>query len=207
MEFKAKIYLRLIGIILLIIPIFDLTINGHFSDFIKGFEDGYQNNYKNYNYLDIVPINDYNLSKEFPKIEGKVIADKIELAIYSKNSLNIIPFYNWALYTILVLAVIIFLLSIIRLIKRFIKGQLFEINTYNTLLYFGFSLLAITLLDFILEVIKRQNLLKYIDTSLYTISNDNLLDISSLFISLFVLAFAIALKQSINIKEENDLTV
>jgi len=207
MEFKAKIYLRLIGIILLIIPIFDLTINGHFSDFIKGFEDGYQNNYKNYNYLDIVPINDYNLSKEFPKIGGKVIADKIELAIYSKNSLNIIPFYNWALYTILVLAVIIFLLSIIRLIKRFIKGQLFEISTYNTLLYFGFSLLAITLLDFILEVIKRQNLLKYIDTSLYTISNDNLLDISSLFISLFVLAFAIALKQSINIKEENDLTV
>ncbi|WP_313374380.1 DUF2975 domain-containing protein [Chishuiella sp.] len=207
MEFKAKIYLRLIGIILLIIPIFDLTINGHFSDFIKGFEDGYQNNYKNYNYLDIVPINDYNLSKEFPKIEGKVIADKIELAIYSKNSLNIIPFYNWALYTILVLAVIIFLFSIIRLIKRFIKGQLFEISTYNTLLYFGFSLLAITLLDFILEVIKRQNLLKYIDTSLYTISNDNLLDISSLFISLFVLAFAIALKQSINIKEENDLTV
>ncbi|WP_313578791.1 DUF2975 domain-containing protein [Chishuiella sp.] len=207
MEFKAKIYLRLIGIILLIIPIFDLTINGHFSDFIKGFEDGYQNNYKNYNYLDIVPIYDYNLSKEFPKIEGKVIAEKIELAIYSKNSLNIIPFYNWALYTILVLAVIIFLLSIIRLIKRFIKGQLFEISTYNTLLYFGFSLLIITLLDFILEVIKRQNLLKYIDTSIYTISNDNLLDISSLFISLFVLAFAIALKQSINIKEENDLTV
>ncbi|WP_313385232.1 DUF2975 domain-containing protein [Chishuiella sp.] len=207
MEFKAKIYLRLIGIILLIIPIFDLTINGHFSDFIKGFEDGYQNNYKNYSYLDIVPIYDYNLSKEFPKIEGKVIAEKIELAIYSKNSLNIIPFYNWVLYTILVLAVIIFLLSIIRLIKRFIKGQLFETSTYNTLLYFGFSLLTITLLDFILEVIKRQNLLKYIDTSIYTISNDNLLDISSLFISLFVLAFAIALKQSINIKEENDLTV
>lgn len=204
METRSKLYLRIIGLILLLIPIMDLTINGHCKDLVDGFNNG-KADICNYNF-DVIPQN-HDLSDSFPKINGKIYAQKIQLEVETKEVLDIIPFYNWGLYVVLAVSVIICLLSLFRLIKRFIRGELFEISTYNTLLYFGFSVLVITVVNFILEIIKRQQLLKYIDQKLYKLPIGDLFDIDGLFIGLFVLAFAIALKQSIAIKQENDLTV
>lgn len=63
------------------------------------------------------------------------------------------------------------------------------------------------MLDSTLNFIKNDQLQKYLVDSNYTISYNNMIDTSGLFIGLFVLAFAVALKQSLYMKQENDLTI
>ncbi|WP_353619459.1 hypothetical protein [Empedobacter sp. 189-2] len=91
--------------------------------------------------------------------------------------------------------------------KRFINGELFEKSTYNTLLYNGFAVIGFTLIDSLLNFIKNNQLEKYLVNSNFIISENNMIDISSLSAGLFTLVFAIALKQSIQMKQENDLTI
>ncbi|WP_286496817.1 DUF2975 domain-containing protein [Empedobacter sp. 225-1] len=87
------------------------------------------------------------------------------------------------------------------------NGELFEKSTYNTLLYNGFAVIGFTLIDSLLNFIKNNQLEKYLVNSNFIISENNMIDISSLSAGLFTLVFAIALKQSIQMKQENDLTI
>lgn len=82
-----------------------------------------------------------------------------------------------------------------------------RLHTYNTLLYNGFAVIGFTLIDSLLNFIKNNQLEKYLVNSNFIISENNMIDISSLSAGLFTLVFAIALKQSIQMKQENDLTI
>ena len=205
MKTNTKLYLKIIGILLIILPFVDIVINDHYKDFEKGMKDG--NSKDSYQYFSIVPNTNEILSIQLPKINGDIIASKINLEVHTEKSLDTYPFYIWILYMLVAFAFIVYLISIIRLIRRFIKGQLFEESTYNTLLYNGFSLISFSIIDSSLNFIKNNQLKKYIQNSNYTLASDNMIDISSIITGLIILAFAVALKQSINMKNENDLTI
>ena len=102
---------------------------------------------------------------------------------------------------------IFYLFSTIRLIKRFINGELFEKSTYNTLLYNGFAVIGFSLIDSLLTIIKNNQLEKYLVNSNFIISKSYMINASDIYTGLFIIAFAIALKQSIQMKQENDLTI
>lgn len=102
---------------------------------------------------------------------------------------------------------IFYLFSTIRLIKRFINGELFEKSTYNTLLYNGFAVICFSLIDSLLTIIKNNQLEKYLVNSNFIISKSYMINASDIYTGLFTIAFAIALKQSIQMKQENDLTI
>lgn len=205
MKTNSKLYLKIIGLLLILLPLVDLVFNGHYNDFERGFNKG--NSKEFYEYFSIVPNSDEISSIQIPNINGDITASKIDLEVHTEKSLNIYPFYIWVLYLLAGFTIIFYLISIIRLIKRFIKGQLFERSTYHTLLYNGFSLIAFTMIDSSLNFIKNYQLEKYIQNSNYTLATDNMIDISSIITGLIILAFAVALKQSLDIKEENDLTI
>ncbi|WP_282630585.1 DUF2975 domain-containing protein [Empedobacter sedimenti] len=205
MKTNSKLYLKIIGLLLILLPFADLVVNGHYSDFERGYNEG--NSKESYVYFSVVPNSDKTSTIQIPNINGDITASKIDLEVHTDKSLNIYPFYIWVLYMLAAFAFIFYLVSIIRLVKRFIKGQLFEKSTYNTLLYNGFSLIAFTLIDSSLNFIKNYQLEKYIQNSNYTLATDNMIDISSIITGLIILAFAVALKQSLDIKEENDLTI
>lgn len=84
------------------------------------------------------------------------------------------------------------------------KGR---VHTYNTLLYNGFAVISFSLIDSSLNYIKNSQLEKYLVNSNYIISENNMVNASDIYTGLFIIAFAIALKQSIQMKQENDLTI
>lgn len=205
MKTNSKLYLKIIGLLLILLPLVDLVVNGHYKSFKEGYNS--HNTKGTDEHFSIVPNSGEILSIQIPNINGDITASKIDLEINTDKSLNIYPFYIWVLYLLAGFTIIFYLISIIRLIKRFIKGQLFERSTYHTLLYNGFSLIAFTMIDSSLNFIKNYQLEKYIQNSNYTLATDNMIDISSIITGLIILAFAVALKQSLDIKEENDLTI
>lgn len=205
METKSKFYLKLIGVLILLLPFIDFFFNNGFNDFKRGWQNA--EIAESYEYFDVVPNSAINQAVLLPKISGTIIPNKISLGVFTEKSLSIYPFYIWVIYLLLAVAIIFYLFSLIRLIKRFIKGELFEQSTYHTLLYNGFAIIAFSMLDSTLNFIKNDQLQKYLVDSNYTISYNNMIDTSGLFIGLFVLAFAVALKQSLYMKQENDLTI
>ena len=205
METKSKFYLKLIGVLILLLPFIDFFFNNGFNDFKRGWQNA--EIAESYEYFDVVPNSAIDQAVLLPKISGTIITSKISLGVFTEKSLSIYPFYIWVIYLLLAVAIIFYLFSLIRLIKRFIKGELFEQSTYHTLLYNGFAIIAFSMLDSTLNFIKNDQLQKYLVDSNYTISYNNMIDTSSLFIGLFVLAFAVALKQSLYMKQENDLTI
>lgn len=205
METKSKFYLKLIGVLILLLPFIDFFFNNGFNDFKRGWQNA--EIAESYKYFDVVPNSAIDQAVLLPKISGTIIPNKISLSVHTEKSLSIYPFYIWVIYLLLAVAIIFYLFSLIRLIKRFIKGELFEQSTYHTLLYNGFAIIAFSMLDSTLNFIKNDQLQKYLVDSNYTISYNNMIDTSGLFIGLFVLAFAVALKQSLYMKQENDLTI
>lgn len=205
METKSKFYLKLIGVLILLLPFIDFFFNNGFNDFKRGWQNA--EIAESYEYFDVVPNSAIDQAVLLPKISGTIIPNKISLGVFTEKSLSIYPFYIWVIYLLLAVAIIFYLFSLIRLIKRFIKGELFEQSTYHTLLYNGFAIIAFSMLDSTLNFIKNDQLQKYLVDSNYTISYNNMIDTSGLFIGLFVLAFAVALKQSLYMKQENDLTI
>ncbi|MFV0154757.1 DUF2975 domain-containing protein [Empedobacter falsenii] len=205
METKSKFYLKLIGVLILLLPFIDFFFNNGFNDFKRGWQNA--EIAESYEYFDVVPNSAINQAVLLPKISGTIIPNKISLGVFTEKILSIYPFYIWVIYLLLAVAIIFYLFSLIRLIKRFIKGELFEQSTYHTLLYNGFAIIAFSMLDSTLNFIKNDQLQKYLVDSNYTISYNNMIDTSGLFIGLFVLAFAVALKQSLYMKQENDLTI
>lgn len=205
METKSKFYLKLIGVLLITLPFIDFFFNNGLNDFKRGFNKGEAEG--NYEYFNIIPKNSDNNTISIPRIDGNILTNEISLEVYTDRSLDIYPFYIWVLYLLLGVVIIFYLFSTIRLIKRFINGELFEKSTYNTLLYNGFAVIGFTLIDSLLNFIKNNQLEKYLVNSNFIISENNMIDISSLSAGLFTLVFAIALKQSIQMKQENDLTI
>lgn len=205
METKSKFYLKLIGVLLITLPFIDFFFNNGLNDFKRGFNKGEAEG--NYEYFNIIPKNSDNNTISIPRIDGNILTNEISLEVYTDRSLDIYPFYIWVLYLLLGVVIILYLFSTIRLIKRFINGELFEKSTYNTLLYNGFAVIGFTLIDSLLNFIKNNQLEKYLVNSNFIISENNMIDISSLSAGLFTLVFAIALKQSIQMKQENDLTI
>jgi len=165
------------------------------------------NSKRNYEYFNVIPKNSVNNTISIPRIDGDILTNEISLEVYTDRSLDIYPFYIWVLYLLLGVVIVFYLFSTIRLIKRFINGELFEKSTYNTLLYNGFAVISFTLIDSLLNFIKNNQLEKYLVNSNFIISENNMINISSLSAGLFTLVFAIALKQSIQMKQENDLTI
>ncbi|WP_295676809.1 DUF2975 domain-containing protein, partial [uncultured Empedobacter sp.] len=205
METKSKFYLKLIGVLLITLPFIDFFFNNGLNDFKRGLNDG--NSKRNYEYFNVIPKNSVNNTISIPRIDGDILTNEISLEVYTDRSLDIYPFYIWVLYLLLGVVIVFYLFSTIRLIKRFINGELFEKSTYNTLLYNGFAVISFTLIDSLLNFIKNNQLEKYLVNSNFIISENNMINISSLSAGLFTLVFAIALKQSIQMKQENDLTI
>lgn len=205
MEKKTKFYLKLIGFLILLLPLIDLFFNNGLNDFKRGLNDG--NSKGNYEYFNVIQKNSDNNIISIPRIDGDILPNEISLEVYTDRSLEIYPFYIWVIYLLLSVALIIYLLSMILLIKKIIKGKLFEQSTYHILLYNGFAIIAFSTLDNAISLTKNYKLEKYLVGSNYTISYNNMIDTFSLFIGLFVLVFAIALKQSLYMKQENDLTI
>lgn len=206
METKSKFYLKLIGVLLITLPFIDFFFNNGLNDFKRGLNDG--NSKGNYEYFNVIPKkNNDNNTISIPKINGDILTNEISLEVYTDRSLDIYPFYIWVLYLLLGVVMIFYLFSTIRLIKRFINGELFEKSTYNTLLYNGFAVIGFSLIDSLLNFIKNHQLEKYLVNSNFIISENNMINASDIYTGLFIIAFAIALKQSIQMKQENDLTI
>ncbi len=205
MEKNSKLYLKLIGILLILIPFVDLVLNNGLQSLERGFQDGQKQ--ESFEFIQVIPNSKDILPIQLPDINGKINVEQIELKINTKKPLAIYPFYIWPIYVIFGCLILFNLIALIRLLKRFINGHLFEVSTYNTLLYFGFSIIGISIVDAILELIKNHQLSKYIENSQFSLAKNNLYDIDNLLIGLFIIAFAIALRQSIRMKEENDLTI
>lgn len=205
METKSKFYLKLIGVLLITLPFIDFFFNNGLNDFKRGFNKGEAEG--NYEYFNIFPKNSDNNTISIPRIDGNILTNEISLEVYTDRSLDIYPFYIWVLYLLLGLTMIFYLFSTIRLIKRFINGELFEKSTYNTLLYNGFAVICFSLIDSLLTIIKNNQLEKYLVNSNFIISKSYMINASDIYTGLFTIAFAIALKQSIQMKQENDLTI
>lgn len=205
METKSKFYLKLIGVLLITLPFIDFFFNNGLNDFKRGFNKGEAEG--NYEYFNIFPKNSDNNTISIPRIDGNILTNEISLEVYTDRSLDIYPFYIWVLYLLLGVVMIFYLFSTIRLIKRFINGELFEKSTYNTLLYNGFAVICFSLIDSLLTIIKNNQLEKYLVNSNFIISKSYMINASDIYTGLFIIAFAIALKQSIQMKQENDLTI
>lgn len=205
METKSKFYLKLIGVLLITLSFIDFFFNNGLNDFKRGFNKGEAEG--NYEYFNIFPKNSDNNTISIPRIDGNILTNEISLEVYTDRSLDIYPFYIWVLYLLLGVVMIFYLFSTIRLIKRFINGELFEKSTYNTLLYNGFAVICFSLIDSLLTIIKNNQLEKYLVNSNFIISKSYMINASDIYTGLFIIAFAIALKQSIQMKQENDLTI
>lgn len=197
--------LKIIGILIILIPLIDLIFNQHYKDFNKGYNDAYCD--MNTEFVDVEAKSNLDFKKQFPNINGDVFMYKAELEIQTKEALEIYPFYIWGIYVILGFVVIINLASLIRLLKRFIEGRLLENSTYSSLLYYGFSCIGASFIFGIKDYIKLTYFNKYLEGSNYEVSFDNLIDTNYIFVGLLTLAFALAIKQSLKMKEENDLTI
>lgn len=205
METKSKFYLKLIGVLLITLPFIDFFFNNGLNDFMRGWQNA--EIAQSSEYFKVIPKNGSENPVSIPKIDGTIITEAMNLSIHTEKSLAIYPFYIWVLYLLLGLTMIFYLFSTIRLIKRFINGELFEKSTYNTLLYNGFAVIGFSLIDSLLTIIKNNQLEKYLVNSNFIISKSYMINASDIYTGLFIIAFAIALKQSIQMKQENDLTI
>ncbi|WP_291053013.1 MULTISPECIES: DUF2975 domain-containing protein [unclassified Empedobacter] len=205
METKSKFYLKIIGVLLITLPFIDFFFNNGLNDFMRGWQNA--EIAQSSEYFKVIPKNGSENPVSIPKIDGTIITEAMNLSIHTEKSLAIYPFYIWVLYLLLGLTMIFYFFSTIRLIKRFINGELFEKSTYNTLLYNGFAVISFSLIDSSLNYIKNSQLEKYLVNSNYIISENNMVNASDIYTGLFIIAFAIALKQSIQMKQENDLTI
>ena len=99
----------------------------------------------NTEFIDVVAKSNLDFKKQIPNIDGDIFMYKAELEIQTKEALEIYPFYIWGIYVIIGFVVIVNLASLIRLLKRFIKGRLLEHSTYTSLLYYGFYCIVLLL--------------------------------------------------------------
>ena len=197
--------LKIIGILIILIPLIDLIFNQHYKDFNKGYND--TNADMNTEFIDVEAKSNLDFKNQFPNINGEVFMYKAELEIQTNEALEIYPFYIWGIYVIIGFLNIVNLVSLVRLVKRFIRGRLLEHSTYTTLLYYGFSCIGASIIIGIKDYIKLTCFIKYLEGSNYEVSFGNLVDTNYIFVGLLTLAFALAIKQSLRMKEENDLTI
>ena len=203
MKLNAKLYLKIIGILLVLTPFADIIFGGGAEAFMKGYnsvECEYETEFVN-----IIPKNNQTLI--IPSIDGTITLHEANILLKTKEPLDIYPFYIWPIKLVFGFLNITFIILIILIIRRLISNRLLEKGTAKYIFYYSLNILLFSIIDNSLSYIKYHQLEKYFTQSNYTVAQINFFEAHDYVFILILFAFAIAVNESIKLKEENDLTI
>ena len=128
MKLNAKLYLKIIGILLVLTPFIDLTLGSGAEEFMKGMNSvkccGYESEF-----INIIPKKRDNVKINIASIDGEIVVNELNTTITTKEPLDIYPFYIWPVKLILGFVFITSLILIFLIIRRLIYNRLLEKGT------------------------------------------------------------------------------
>lgn len=212
METKSKLYLRIIGGLIIFTSITYFFFSPNYEHFKRGFNEGLNDGRNGLCSTDeVVTItNTFDTNQNLSSLKNIGLTSQtktVDIELKGKNIYYKIPFYGYILLVIMMGLCGLALLTFIYFLRKLIRGEIFEKSTYKSLIILGFSFVASPFLEYFHNMITtnaKADVLKSVQLNLV---NSNTFNFPELLVGLFIIAFAIAFRLGINIKQENDLTV
>lgn len=208
MNCSPKMRLKGIAILISILLVFTFFGNGHSKSVVNGFHQ--TDTSLNIHPQEELPLykNNFLSAKDHQRLEDLGISVRIgsvDILLSGEKALSSLSYYFWLLLALLIGVCVFMMVHFIRLIRRFMKGEIMERRTYVTLMYLGGLMILTALLDFGFQYIQWKELINIFTE--YQIPRKFHLDTSWMIAGLLVLAFGCALQIGVELKEENDLTI
>lgn len=212
METKSKLYLRIIGGLIILVSILSFFFSPSYEHFKQGFKQGLydgQNGVCSTNETVTVKSNsDISLQENsLKKVNLIATVDTIDVTLKGETIYYRTPLYAHLFMFLIICIYSLMLITFIYFLGRLTKGEIFEKSTYKSLNILGFSAVIVPFLEYIHSCITFNTKAAVLQTVQLTMVNSNTFNFCSLLGGLLIIAFAIAFRLGIKIKEENDLTV
>ena len=140
MKLNAKLYLKIIGILLVLTPFADIIFGGGAEAFMKGYNEG-----KSEFITENISLTPKNTTLNIPTIDSEIIMNNLNATITTKEPLDLYPFYIWPIKLVLGFTVISSLILIFLIIRRLIYNRLLEKGTPKYIALYGISIITFSL--------------------------------------------------------------